>query len=154
MKTCIKCQESIEIETRFCPKCGLDQNQITLVASSSFLITLCILTIVGSVITIGRALLYEIVASAVEQDYYRGWIYFWSSGGTLIGAIMMLQKKINGLYVYSISQVIYLITIVVASFSYGDVSAEIAFFVAMCFFLPSLVMLYLYWLKVVRQHLN
>ncbi len=58
------------------------------------LIFLCVLTIIGSVFTIGRAYLYEMVSMMDgHSNYFRGWIYAGSAIGTLIGAIMMTQRN-------------------------------------------------------------
>jgi hypothetical protein len=165
MTNCIRCNQNLEKETNFCPNCGEDQslNEVTREKSNaSFLIVLCTLTIIGSIFTIARAYLYEMVAMMDSGiDYVRGWIYAGSGIGTLIGAVLMIQRKLLGLYVYSIFQVIYIITVIVASFSYGSVMEEygdeinlIASAIAMFFIIPSLAFLGLYWTKMVRKHLK
>jgi hypothetical protein len=165
MTNCIRCNQNLERETNFCPNCGEDQslNEVTREKSNaSFLIVLCTLTIIGSIFTIARAYLYEMVAMMDSGfDYVRGWIYAGSGIGTLIGAVLMIQRKLLGLYVYSIFQVIYIITVIVASFSYGNVMEEygdeinlIASAIAMFFIIPSLAFLGLYWTNMVRKHLN
>ncbi|MDA9563117.1 hypothetical protein N9R81_00415 [Flavobacteriales bacterium] len=76
---------------------------------------------------------------------------------------MMLQKKLNGLYTYSFFQLIYIITVIVASFSYNDLfdsygdsnsDTLLATGIAMFFLLPSILFLILYWTNIARKHLH
>lgn len=156
MTNCKRCSGQMDEESNFCPICGEDQranNVNQYKSNASFLIVLCVLTIVGSVFTIGRAYLYEMVSMmGGHSNYIRGWIYAGSAVGTLVGAIMMIQKKLNGLYIYSAFQGIYIITVLVASFSYGDAFGSInkgnsasllASGIAMFFLLPSILFLIL-----------
>jgi hypothetical protein len=168
MTNCKRCNQQMDEDINFCPACGEDQraNDINQQKSNiSFLIVLCILTIIGSVFTIGRAYLYEMVSMmGGDSSYIRGWIYAGSSIGTLIGAIMMIQRKLNGLYIYSVFQGIYIITVIVASLSYGDAfgsfdesgsaASLLASGIAMFFLLPSILSLILYWTNMVKKHLK
>ena len=119
---------------------------------------MCVLTIIGSVFTIGRAYLYETVSMMDgHSNYIRGWIYAGSAVGTLVGAIMMIQKKLNGLYIYSAFQGIYIITVLVASFSYsdkGNSASLLASGIAMFFLLPSILFLILYWTNMIKKQLK
>lgn len=171
MKNCIKCNQQIGDETNFCPTCGADQ-RIKIVAqekvNDSFLIVLCVLTIIGSIFTMGRAYLYEMVSMMDgHSNYIRGWIYAVSAIGTLIGAIMMIQKKLSGLYIYSVFQSIYIITVIVASFSYSNTfdsfgggqgaataANALASGIAMFFLIPSFIFLILYWTNMIKKHLS
>jgi drug/metabolite transporter superfamily protein YnfA len=159
----------MEEEINFCPRCGEDQranNVNQQKSNASFLIALCVFTIIGSVFTIGRAYLYEMVSMMGEgSNYFRGWIYAGSAIGTLVGAIMMLQRKLKGLYVYSAFQGIYIITVLVASFSYSDTfdsfdggngneASLLASGIAMFFLLPSILFLILYWTNMIKKHLT
>ena len=72
---------------------------------------------------------------------------------------MMLGKKLKGLYVYTVSQVIYLGTVLMALSYYideiGDVTGEaFAIVVAMFFIAPSVLILALYWTNISKQHLR
>lgn len=161
MTNCKRCNGQMDEESNFCPNCGEDQranNVIQYKSNSSFLIVLCVLTIIGSVFTIGRAYLYEMVSMMDgHSNYIRGWIYAGSALGTLVGAIMMIQKKLNGLYIYSAFQGIYIITVLVASFSYSDKGRSaslLASGIAMFFLLPSILFLILYWTNMIKKHLN
>lgn len=149
-------------EINFCPNCGEDQRIINTKDNATFLIVLCVLTIIGSIFTIGRAYLYEMISMMDNNsNYLRGWVYAASGIGTLVGAIMMIKRSLKGLYIYTASQVIYIITVIIASFSYGDEFGShgneatlLASAIAMFFLLPSVVFLVLYWLKMNKKHLN
>lgn len=154
-------------EINFCPNCGQDQHSKNITAqksSTTFLTVLCILTIVGSVFTILRSVLYEMISMMdSNSNYIRGWIYAGSSIGTLIGAILMLQKKLKGLYLYSVFQAIYIITVLFATFVYGDIFKEsgrnnemstLAFTIAMFFLVPSIFFLVSYWKNPIKKHLK
>ena len=161
MTNCKTCNRQMEEETNFCPSCGQDQrayNSNQHKSNASFLIVLCVLTIIGSVFTIGRAYLYEMVSMMDESsNYFRGWIYAGSAIGTLVGAIMMIQRKLKGLYIYTAFQVIYLITVIIASFSYGDTfdgANALASGIAMFFLIPSVIILILYWTNMIKKHLK
>ncbi len=102
MTNCKRCNQQMDGETNFCPTCGEDQRANTINqqnSNASFLIVLCVLTIVGSVFTIGRAFLYEMVSilGSGNGNYIRGWVYAASGIGTLVGAIMMVQRQLKGL---------------------------------------------------------
>jgi hypothetical protein len=161
----------MEEEINFCPTCGEDQrgnfvSQQQQESKPTFLIVLCVLTMIGSVFTIGRAYLYEMVSMMDgHNNYIRGWIYAGSAIGTLIGAIMMTQRKLNGLYIYSVFQVMYIVTVIIASFSYGDTfggTNDLATFganafasvVAIFFLIPSVLFLVLYWTNMIKKYLK
>lgn len=169
MANCKKCNLQMDEETNFCPTCGENQraNNINQQSNNaSFLMVLCVFTIIGSVFTIGRAFFYEMVSMMDESSHYlRGWVYAISAIGTLVGAIMMIQKKLKGLYVYSAFQGIYIITVLVASFSYSDVFdglnggngngvSFLASGIAMFFLLPSILFLILYWTNMIKKQLK
>ena len=173
MTNCKRCNQQMDEEINFCPTCGEDkrghfvsQQQHQQKSKPTFLIVLCVLTIIGSVFTIGRAYLYEMVSMMDgHSNYIRGWIYAGSAIGTLTGAIMMTQRKLNGLYIYSIFQVIYIITVIIASFSYGDTfggTNDLATFganafasvVAIFFLIPSVLFLVLYWTNMIKKYLK
>jgi hypothetical protein len=157
----------MEEEINFCPTCGEYKrgNNVNLQKSNpTFLMVLCVLTIIGSVFTIGRAYLYEMSSLlGAHSNYIRGWIYVGSSVGTLAGAIMMIKRKLDGLYIYSASQVINIITVLVASFSYSAAFRNsvgcnedllLASGIALFFAAPSIVFLVLYWTDMIKQHLK
>ena len=155
MKNCINCNVEIMDETNFCDFCGVNQTTKRNASNSSSITVLCILTIVGSVFTMWRGLLYEAVAGVADNDeFIRGWIYIISSIGTIVGAIFMLNKKINGLYIYTFSQVIYLITVVYATIIYVEDFGGFALIISSMFFVPSACFLIVYWSKNMQKQLS
>jgi hypothetical protein len=157
MKKCIRCNQPIENVLNFCPTCGEDQRGEN-TSNATFLIVLCIFTIIGSVFTMGRAFFYEMISVLDESHtYLRGWVYFASAIGTIVGAFMMIQKKMRGLYIYSIFQIIYILTVIIASFSYGspgEVMGVLAIGMSMFFIVPSILFLVLYWTDIVKRNLS
>ena len=157
MKKCIRCNQPIENVLNFCPTCGEDQRGEN-TSNATFLIVLCIFTIIGSVFTMGRAFFYEMISVLDESHtYIRGWVYFGSAIGTIVGAFMMIQKKMRGLYIYSIFQIIYILTVIIASFSYGspgEVMGVLAIGMSMFFIVPSILFLVLYWTDIVKRNLS
>jgi hypothetical protein len=149
-------KQKIEEKINFFPACGEYKrgNNVNLQKrNATFLMVLCVLTIIGSVFTIGRAYLYEMVSTmGVHSNYIHGWIYTGSSVGTLAGAIMMIKRKLDGLNIYSASQGIYIITVLVAYFSYNDAFSNsgggnkalfLASGIALFFLVPSILFLIL-----------
>lgn len=167
MANCKRCNQEMDENINYCPTCGEDQRAndgIEQKGNASFLIVLCVLTLIGSIFTIGRAYLYEMVSMmGGNSNYIRGWIYAGSGIGTLVGAVMMLQRKLKGLHIYSLFQLIYIITVLVASSSYnktfdkiggGNADTLLASGIAMFFVLPSILFLVLYWTNMVKKHLR
>ena len=122
------------------------------------MIILCVGTIIGSIFGILRAWLYEAVAHAADNaEYIRGWIYAIANIGTLTGAVMMLQRKLLGLHIYTVSQVVYIGSVIYTTFIYSDEfdgAGELAFVISLLFLLPSILFLVLYWLDVNRRVLS
>lgn len=158
MKSCVACNAEIEEGFNFCKVCGSKQNSIQndLLKSNTTLLTiLCALTIIGSLFGIARGWLYELVSTVGNNNYYRGWIYIFANIGTLTGAILMLKRKKTGLHVYSIFQVIYIVTVIYATIVYETSDFEgLAIVASMFFLIPSIVFLILYWQKTITKHLN
>ena len=133
-------------------------------SSSAILNTLCVLTLIGSVFTILRGIVYLTISSGgggawADLMNVRGSLYLLTSIGTIIGAVKMLNKEMLGLHVYTVSQVIYLITVFFALSYYLDkfesnFGDQFAIIVVMFFVVPSVVILALYWTQMARQHLK
>ena len=134
-------------------------------SSSAILNTLCVLTLIGSVFTILRAFVYFAISSMADGQTWadlmnvRGSLYLLTSIGTIIGAVKMLNKEMLGLHVYTVSQVIYLITIFFALSYYLDefesnFGDQFAIMLVMFFVVPSVVILALYWTQMAKQHLK
>jgi hypothetical protein len=129
--------------------------------SSGLLITLCTLTIIGSVFGILRAFLYEFGAmvaevatgSNMDMTYVRGLLYVAFHTGTLIGAIIMLCRSMVGFYMYTISQILYIVFVLYTTYATYDARVFEAIIGAM-FWGPSLVFLILYWTLPTRKHLK
>tara|TARA_R110002073_G_scaffold8207_3_gene45737 strand:+ start:20924 stop:21436 length:513 start_codon:yes stop_codon:yes gene_type:complete len=170
MQHCIHCGLEIANNATFCSSCGKRQDEVNPSnnldtvetvnrGNPTFLTTLCILTLVGSLIGIYRGLLYQTFASGSHfgnAEYIRGWLYVLVNLGTIIGAIVLLNKKSLGLYIYSVSQVLYLILIIWATSVYfGDkYTDQLALTISAFFFLPSLAFLIIYWTKPIRNNLQ
>ena len=133
-------------------------------SSSAILNTLCVLTLIGSIFTILRGIVYLTISSGgggawADLMNVRGSLYLLTSIGTIIGAVKMLNKEMLGLHVYTVSQVIYLITVFFALSYYLDkfksnFGDQFAIIVVMFFVVPSVVILALYWTQMARQHLK
>jgi hypothetical protein len=126
-----------------------------------FLTILCVFTIFGSVFTVLRAFVY--VSFGIEETamIMRVLSYIFTSIGTTIGAVKMLKKDEAGLMIYSVSQVIYIITVFFALSHYikelGGLfggGTGFATSVAMLFIVPSILILFIYWLPDTRKHLK
>ena len=124
--------------------------------TSSGLLVLCILTIIGSVFGILRVFLYEIGAIvAGNETYVRGLLYVLFHTGTLAGAIIMLCRSMVGLYVYSISQILYIVLVLYTIYGTYDGKEEAgAIIIGAMFWLPSLVFLILYWTLPIKKCLK
>ena len=158
MKSCIACNAEIETGFNFCKTCGSNQNppQNNVIKKDSTLLTvLCILTIIGSLFGILRGWLYELVSTVGNDDYFRGWIYIFANIGTLVGAIMMLKRKILGLHLYTVFQSIYILTVIYATLVYEISDFEgLAIVLSMFFLIPSVVFLILYWQNTNTKYLK
>ena len=152
MHICTKCGGVVPAGASFCPHCGAkyegNQNANSGYVPSGVKI-LCILTIVGSIFGIFRGLIYF---EGDEGMVFRAVFYILSSLGTIAGAIMMLSKKLSGLYLYSASQIIYICTAMFASSTYDDYWG-LTGFVTMIFVAPAVIFLILYW-AIAREHLQ
>ncbi|EDP95329.1 hypothetical protein KAOT1_09661 [Kordia algicida OT-1] len=157
----------MEATAHFCPECGTNQGVKVVYIDRNDkpvgLIVLCVLTICGSLFTIGRAIIYELFAAITEDEGIatRGLIYILTSVGTIIGAVLMISRKLIGLYIYSVSQVIYIITLVIAIYTHNSETgfvprnglADMSGIMIFYFGLPALIFLGVYWLKDIRKYL-
>lgn len=128
--------------------------QPTVATDRSWVVTLCILTIMGSILGALRGLFYEMLADfgGSSHSFWRGWAYVVLNLGTLVGAIAMLARRIDGLYLYTVCQILYLLAVGYAIVDWGGDGREIfAILIGASFFLPSSVFLALYWLPVARK---
>ena len=162
MKHCITCNKELTSEDNFCQNCGADQRitppQVNNNGSTIFLYILCTLTILGSLFGIARGWLYEMVSGLDSgSDYVRGWIYIITNIGTLAAAIFMMNKKKSGLYIYTVAQGLYILTVMVATVAYDDTfdgANALALGISALFLIPAIAFLIFYWLNMNRKHLS
>ncbi|MEL1242990.1 zinc ribbon domain-containing protein [Flavobacterium sp. DGU11] len=150
MEKCIRCDAALEPGTNFCPVCGTDQRFVYRPEATTITLkVLCILTIVGSVFQLFRGLIYEMVANdSNNNEYIRGWIYGITGVMTLAGAVMMLQKQLNGLYLYTVGQIIYLLTCFWATSVYMEEAGDatgLLLTIAAVFVVPAILFLIVFW---------
>ncbi len=170
MKNCVKCQKEIGVQDTYCQYCGSHQlrdelmdrldrvensiNNTVKKENTGLLVALGVISIIGSIFGIGRGLLYEAVSSLdPDSEYVRGYIYVYANLGSLIGVIMLLSKKIWGLYIYTFSQVVYIVTVLWAAMSY-EVGSSFAVAFSSFFLIPSVVFVFLFWTKDIKNKLS
>ena len=173
MKFCTHCGQEVSEDHSFCQHCGtaISASEKTTAQTpsesgtpevtapkkgiSDFLRFLCVLTIIGSVLGIFRGLIYEMITAAGDwnDSYTRGFLYVITNFGTLTGAILMLLRQKKGLYIYTGSQIGYILVVIFASFvykseDYFEGAETFAMSLALFFLIPSVLFLGMYWLKV------
>ncbi|TRW21437.1 zinc ribbon domain-containing protein [Flavobacterium zepuense] len=170
MKPCTRCGNLLADDATYCDNCNteqpkrFDEFEIQVPQSATFLKVLCILTIVGVAFTlISSAVSLTMDAGApIEgmQSFYI--VAFVAALAKLIAAILMLQRKLMGLYVYSVAAVI-AIAIQIYSVSLtadymnakmGDMGDTILIATTAITVLIALTFLILYWLPVNRKLLS
>lgn len=161
MSNCINCKNLLDVSSKFCPTCGTNQESKSISVQktgATKLKVLCVLTIIGSFFTIGRALLYEAIAHSTNNDeYIRGWVYGISSIVTIIGAISMLNKKETGLITYTIGQTVYILTVIWATIVYTSMKhgfGGISIIISLMFLIPSIFFLWIYWTQPIRKQFS
>ena len=171
MKNCVKCQKEIGFQDAFCPHCGSNQlrdeimdrldrvesniNNTVKSENTGLLVTLGVLSIVGSIFGMSRGLLYEAIAGLADSgsSYTKGYIYVFANLGSMIGVILMLSRKIVGLYAYTLAQIVYVVTVMISSMSYEE-GRTLAVAVSSFFMIPSVVFVFLFWSKGVKDKLS
>lgn len=118
----------------------------------TLLIILVIFTIIGSLFSMGKSLLYETVSSYFGAGDFMYYIYVATCVGTMIGAIMMLSKKKLGLYIYSISQVLFILLFILSRIPSETEDYSTSWTVLVV--LPAVIFLFLYWSKDIRDFLT
>lgn len=138
----------------------LEQRVASLEGKNTYILilTLCIFTILGSVFGMFRGIFYMGVAEVAQNEIYqRGVGYIVLNAGTLTGAIIMLCRSMAGLYLYTISQSLYIVLVLYTTYvTYGKESIVgfFAFFIGPMFWLPSLAFLIVYWVTSARKCLK
>lgn len=118
----------------------------------TLLIILVIFTIIGSLFSMGKSLLYETVSSYFGAGDFMYYIYVATCVGTMIGAIMMLSKKKMGLYIYSVSQVLFILLFILSRIPSETEDYSTSWTVLVV--LPAAIFLFLYWSKDIRDFLT
>ncbi|MBO0321232.1 hypothetical protein J0X14_02910 [Muricauda sp. CAU 1633] len=126
--------------------------------NATLLVSLCILTIIGSIFTMARAYFYEMASMIEGNNYYVGdWVYADSAIGTLMGAFFMIQRKRIGLYIYTLFQSVYISRVLITTLMFKNFingSDKITYGFATFFLIPSIIFLILYWTKPIRSQLK
>jgi len=139
---------------------GVTHASATTKSQPAIIVTLSILTRLGSVFGVLRGLFYQTFARLFESstlnndDYNRGYVLMLLNAGTLIAAILMLRLKSLGFNLYLLFQSAYLaftfyIVLIYSTPSTDPVSVlnginPFAMLVGAFFWLPSFILLILY----------
>ncbi|WP_417366732.1 hypothetical protein [Flavobacterium beibuense] len=155
-------------EASYCYVCNTNQTEgfehfeIKPQQSDLFLKILCVLTIIGAGFTLITSFISLITSPYLTSDIDFGYPVtpviisnVLIAGGKILGAVFMLQKKLKGLYIYTVAAVISeLLSIYTAvsilqnfDFAYMLISAGIGLFL-------GLLILVLYWLPINRKLLS
>ena len=122
--------------------------------SAYFLVTLCALTILGSLLSIALTYFFETISETRKgHNYYRSYIFILTHLGTLIAAVIMLKRKLVGLYLYTAAQMVYILTVISTAIVYDNVFKGLGNVISL-FLVPSIAFMILYWLPVNRKHLT
>ena len=118
--------------------------------------TLCVVTILGSIFGIIRGCFYQEIATMgnLHDSYWRGLAYVIFSIGTLVGAIMMLNRSIAGLYVYLVCQSLYLVLVLYTIILYLPYAGTFALTIGTLFILPSLALFIFFLFPETRRSLR
>ncbi len=116
MNFCVNCGIKLpEIQVKHCPGCGylihpdgLQKDPTPKARREAALITLCVMTILGSIVGMLKALAIELVYSSEyifsNNNYHFGYLSLVFNLGTLAAAIIMLMGRRTGYKIYLISQ--------------------------------------------------
>lgn len=154
MKNCIRCGQKMEDTSVFCLACGTDQRfDRPERTQAAFLKVLCVLTITGSVIAIASTI-FNVIANSYFEGYDKTLplLTGLTCVGTLTGAIFMLRRNMAGLYIYTVSQSLYIILLLMPVFSFWGSNARLSTTLIYSV-LPSSAFIVMYWLRVNRQAL-
>lgn len=163
MKTCIKCGHAITENTEYCPSCGADQRLAKRPPErkdDTFLKVLCILTITGASISLLSA---AVTMGDIAIDNVFRILQILAvlvAIGKMTGAILMFQKRLNGLYIYTVAAIINIglsawMTFSMASIVTTEGLPEGVLILSFIFALAiSAAFLIMYWLKINRGQLS
>jgi|GEM_PF-6046761 len=169
MKFCSNCGTPLEdIQAKFCPACGSPlyktesqpSQEQTATTNSAALITLCILTLIGSVLGIIKGLIVQTFYSELSIHHNRepfGYASALFNMGTLVGAAMMLNRLKAGYTVYMIFQCANIITVIFWALGYdhfldsSDLLNPFLLLTTSVTVVPSLLFMALYTFMVRKQ---
>ncbi|MEM6685535.1 MAG: hypothetical protein AAF617_07030 [Bacteroidota bacterium] len=118
----------------------------------TILTILVIFTIIGSLFSMGKSLLYDTVLSYFGQGDFLYYVYVATCVGTMIGAVMMLSKKKMGLYLYSVSQIVFILLFILSRIPSPGVYYSTSYTILVT--LPAFIFLVLYWSKSIKDYLT
>ncbi|AWH85555.1 hypothetical protein HYN59_10730 [Flavobacterium album] len=165
MKKCIRCGMALPDDSLYCTSCGTDQH-IDFKAQlpqqkqdDTFLKVLCILTIVGACFS-----LISIPMSMLRPSFYEEKSVLMMLGTSLViaitklaGAIFMLQKKLSGLYLYTVGAAMSIVVGIWSAFTIsGTLGVTTTFQMAMSLvaLIFPVAFLIMYWLPVNKRVLS
>lgn len=164
MKSCTRCSNMLADNATYCAVCntsltaGFEEFEITLKYSDTFLKVLCILTIIGAAISLISVPISLASTPSMGIEMPKGILYLGLAIaiGKLTGAIFMLQKKLTGLYIYTVAAVLSIIssiysTVTVTAKVVGTGIAIAGGVIGIVFIIAFLIM---YWLPVNRRLLS
>ncbi len=173
MKFCSDCGNSVPENSATCSSCGKDQRTVQPISSNNFtkqqpvqgddtfLKVLCILTIVGASIgLLSAALTFGIVSVMDNEHRIIQMIAILAASGKMTGAILMLQKRLTGLYIYTVAAIVNISLTVAMAFGFNMIPKDQA--VPKELLLISVIIgvaisgtfLIMYWLKMNRRLLG
>jgi len=170
MKPCTRCGNLLADDATYCNNCnasqtkGFDEFEIKPPQSATFLKVLCILTIVGVAFTLISSVVSLTMDAAppIEGMQFLTIVSFVVAIAKLIAAILMLQRKLIGLYIYSVAAVV-AIAIQIYSVSLtagymtgklGEMGNPILMVSTAITVVIALTFIILYWLPVNRKLLS
>ncbi|WP_298512834.1 hypothetical protein [uncultured Kordia sp.] len=157
MSNSLKPQKNNIDDIQFPPHDGNNQQREVVFVerrgAPTMLTILVIFTIIGSLFSMGKSLFYDTVESYFGfGGSYTYWVYALTCAGTMIGAIMMLSKRLKGLYLYSACQIIFIAMFILSRIPSADVYYSTSY--TMLVALPAIIFLVLYWSKDIRDYLT
>jgi hypothetical protein len=159
MKSCPNCQRPIADDAGYCTACNTAQhNQLAKKPDDTFLRILCLFTIVTSALGIlSTAITFPSIFTLKGSVQLMLIISIFLVTGKLTGGIQMLQKRRNGLYIYTVSTILsilislYTLTGLATTGGSKEMMNIVGTLVGIGF---SIIFLILFWLKVNRKHLS
>ena len=170
MKPCTRCGNLLADDATYCDNCNteqpkrFDEFEIKPPQNANFLKVLCILTIVGVAFTLISSVVSLTMDAAfpIEGMQFLTIASFATAIAKLTAAILMLQRKLIGLYIYSVAAVIAIaiqiysvsITSGYMNSTLGDAGDTILIATTAFTVVIAIAFVLLYWLPVNRRLLS